>query len=161
MLTFISIFPSGKTNPTPLLLKPDHCNANADWRPLWSPRSSFSSLIVSLHRDSASSSPTSAVGCPFRATNAEIISAYEPLCLPGCRHRSKQEISMTKTPSRQPPHPYAHSADSPELKQQFDAFIKELVETSLSVDALAKALSGGIDDLATVLRSLPALEGRS
>jgi hypothetical protein len=37
------------------------------------------------------------------------------------------------------------------LKKQFDAFINELVETSLSADALAKALSGGIDDLATVL----------
>lgn len=55
---------------------------------------------------------------------------------------------------------YAFSADTPELKQQFDAFIKELVEPSLSVDVLAKALSVGIDDLASVLRSLPALEGR-
>ncbi|GAB5460212.1 hypothetical protein [Hoeflea alexandrii] len=55
---------------------------------------------------------------------------------------------------------YTHSADSPELAQQFDAFIHELVETSLSPDALAQALSGGIDDLAAVLRSLPTLEGR-
>ncbi|PHR22456.1 MAG: hypothetical protein COA37_12115 [Hoeflea sp.] len=55
---------------------------------------------------------------------------------------------------------FAQSAHSPELKKQFETFINELVETSLSPDALAQALSGGIDDLATVLRSLPALEGR-
>ncbi|MEQ8308812.1 MAG: hypothetical protein RIA09_19940 [Hoeflea sp.] len=55
---------------------------------------------------------------------------------------------------------YAYSADGPELTQQFDAFINELVETSVSPDALAQALSGGVDDLATALRSLPALEGR-
>ena len=42
---------------------------------------------------------------------------------------------------------YAHTANSPELAQQFDAFINELVEGSMSVDALAQALSGGIDDL--------------
>lgn len=55
---------------------------------------------------------------------------------------------------------YAYSADSPELKLQFDAFINELAEGSMSEDALSKALSAGIDDLASVLRSLPALEGR-
>lgn len=68
---------------------------------------------------------------------------------------------MTKTtPKTTTATAYAHSADSPDLKKQFDAFFKELVETSLSPDALAQALSGGIDDVATVLRSLPALEGR-
>lgn len=68
---------------------------------------------------------------------------------------------MTKTPLRTTTAPvYAHSADSPDLKQQFDAFINELVEGSMSTDALAQALSVGIDDLATVLRSLPALEGK-
>ncbi|PHR17786.1 MAG: hypothetical protein COA37_21560 [Hoeflea sp.] len=55
---------------------------------------------------------------------------------------------------------YAHSANSLELKQQFDAFINELVEPSLSVDAIAQALSCGIDALAAVLRPLPAIEGR-
>ncbi len=55
---------------------------------------------------------------------------------------------------------YSYSAHGPELKQQFDALINELVETSLSADAFSKALSAGIDDLSTVLRSLPALEGR-
>lgn len=55
---------------------------------------------------------------------------------------------------------YAYSADSTGLTNQFDAFMKELVETSLSRDALAQALSGGVDDVATLLRSLPALEGR-
>ncbi|MEP3435847.1 MAG: hypothetical protein ABJN75_03560 [Hoeflea sp.] len=55
---------------------------------------------------------------------------------------------------------YAHCADSPELKQQFDAFIQELIDPSLSADAMAQALSSGIDDLATVLRPLPVLEGR-
>lgn len=55
---------------------------------------------------------------------------------------------------------YPYSADSPELKLQFDAFINELAEGSMSEDALSKALSAGIDDLASVLRSLPALEGR-
>ncbi|MGJ8572366.1 MAG: hypothetical protein ACSHXI_16880 [Hoeflea sp.] len=55
---------------------------------------------------------------------------------------------------------YSYSAHGPELKQQFDALIDELVETSLSADAFSNALSVGIDDLAAVLRSLPALEGR-
>jgi len=55
---------------------------------------------------------------------------------------------------------YAYSTDSPELTQQFDAFINDLVETSLSADALGQALSRGIDNLASVLRPLPALEGR-
>ena len=68
---------------------------------------------------------------------------------------------MTKTPLKTTTAPvYAHSADSLELKQQFDAFINELVDPSLSADAMAQALSGGIDDLASVLRSRPALEGR-
>ncbi|MCY0148839.1 hypothetical protein OEG84_14300 [Hoeflea sp. G2-23] len=55
---------------------------------------------------------------------------------------------------------YAYSADCPELKLQFKELINELVESSLSADALAEALSGSIDDLATMLRSMPALEGR-
>lgn len=68
---------------------------------------------------------------------------------------------MTKTKLKTTTSPvYAFSADTPELKQQFDAFINELVEGSMSADALAQALSGGVDDIATVLRSLPALEGR-
>lgn len=68
---------------------------------------------------------------------------------------------MTKTNLKTTTSPvYAYSADTPELKQQFDAFIKELIEPSLSANALSKALSAGIDDLANVLRSLPALEGR-
>lgn len=68
---------------------------------------------------------------------------------------------MTKTALKTATAPvYPHSADSPELNRQFDMFIKELVGTSLSPDALAQALSAGIDHLATVLRSLPALEGR-
>jgi len=68
---------------------------------------------------------------------------------------------MTKTTLKTTTAPvYAYSADSLELKLQFDAFINELVEPSLSADALSNALCAGIDDLATVLRSLPALEGR-
>jgi hypothetical protein len=72
-----------------------------------------------------------------------------------------QEISMTKTTLKTTTSPvYAFSADTPELKQKFDAFINELVETSLSVDVLSNALSASIDNLASVLRSLPALEGK-
>lgn len=68
---------------------------------------------------------------------------------------------MTKTTLKTTTSPaYAFSADTPEIKKQFDAFIKELIEPSLSANALSKALSAGIDNLATVLRSLPALEGR-
>jgi hypothetical protein len=49
---------------------------------------------------------------------------------------------MTKTTLKTTTSPvYAFSADTPELKQQFDAFINELVETSLSPDVLSKALS--------------------
>ncbi|WP_375590282.1 hypothetical protein ABWH89_05710 [Hoeflea alexandrii] len=55
---------------------------------------------------------------------------------------------------------YAHSADSPELAKQFEKFINELVEGSFSADAMEQALSSDIDKMATVLRSLPALEGR-
>lgn len=55
---------------------------------------------------------------------------------------------------------YAHSADSPELTKQFEKFINELVEGSFSADAMEQALSSDIDKMATVLRSLPALEGR-
>jgi hypothetical protein len=68
---------------------------------------------------------------------------------------------MTKTNLKTPTSPvYAFSADTPELTQQFDAFINELVEGSMSAEAFTQALSGGIDDLATTLRSLPALEGK-
>lgn len=68
---------------------------------------------------------------------------------------------MTKTTLKTTTAPvYSYSAHGPELKQQFYALINELVETSLSADAFSNALSAGIDDLATVLRSLPALEGR-
>ncbi|MCC0035327.1 MAG: hypothetical protein H6887_08720 [Hoeflea sp.] len=68
---------------------------------------------------------------------------------------------MTKTILKTTTAPvYANSADSLELKQQFDAFIAELLETSLSADALSNALCAGIDDLASVLRSRPVLEGR-
>tara|TARA_R110002050_G_scaffold162706_5_gene292593 strand:+ start:485 stop:1465 length:981 start_codon:yes stop_codon:yes gene_type:complete len=71
----------------------------------------------------------------------------------------QQEISMTKLKTTTAP-VYSNSAHGPELKQQFDALINELVETSLSTEAFSNALSAGIDDLSTVLRSLPALEGR-
>jgi hypothetical protein len=47
------------------------------------------------------------------------------------------------------------------LKQQFDAFFNELVETSLSPDVLGTMRClASIDDVASVLRSLPALEGK-
>lgn len=68
---------------------------------------------------------------------------------------------MTKTtPKTTTAHVYPHSAASPALKRQFNAFIKELVEPSMSAEGMAQALSGGIDQLAVLLRSLPSLEGR-
>lgn len=67
---------------------------------------------------------------------------------------NKNTLKTTTTPV------YAYSADCPELQLQFDELINELAESSLSADALAEALSGSIDDLATMLRSMPALEGR-
>jgi hypothetical protein len=98
----------------------------------------------------------------FRAANAEIISACAPPCLSGSSPIApQQEISMNKTTLKATTSPvYAYSADCPELKEQFDQFISELVEPVLSASALANALSGGIDDLAPILRGVPALEGK-
>ena len=68
---------------------------------------------------------------------------------------------MTKTtPKTTTARVYPHSAASPALKRQFSGFIKELVEPSMSAEGMAQALSGGIDQLAVLLRSLPSLEGR-
>ncbi|WP_290775964.1 hypothetical protein [Hoeflea sp.] len=67
---------------------------------------------------------------------------------------TKTKLTTTTSPL------YAFSADTPELRQKFCAFINELVEGPMSAEAFTQALSGGIADLATTLRSLPALEGR-
>ncbi|AKI02685.1 hypothetical protein IMCC20628_04005 [Hoeflea sp. IMCC20628] len=57
-------------------------------------------------------------------------------------------------------HIYDYSADSPDLRQRFDELIDEVVSPSLSADALANALAGGVDEIAGVLRAIPGMEGR-
>jgi hypothetical protein len=85
--------------------------------------------------------------------------AIRHVCLAAAVIAPQQEISMT-TPKTTTAPAYAHSADSPELAKQFEKFINELVEGSMSADAMEQALSSDIDKMATVLRSLPAIEGR-
>lgn len=55
---------------------------------------------------------------------------------------------------------YPHSADCPDLKQRLDEFIDETVASSLSAEALAQSLAGGMDDIATMVRAIPGHEGR-
>lgn len=54
---------------------------------------------------------------------------------------------------------YTRSADCPDLQRTLQAFVDDLIEGSMSVDALATALSGTIDDLSSIFRMQPSLEG--
>jgi len=55
---------------------------------------------------------------------------------------------------------YAHSAKCPDLKQRLDDLIDETVASSLSAEALAQSLAGGMDEIATMVRAIPGHEGR-
>ena len=55
---------------------------------------------------------------------------------------------------------YAHSADLDVLRDRFDKIIDEVIASSLSTEALAQSLSCGLDEIGTILRSIPGHEGR-
>ncbi|MAZ85879.1 MAG: hypothetical protein CME90_20090 [Hoeflea sp.] len=55
---------------------------------------------------------------------------------------------------------YTRSADCPDLQKTFHAFLDDLVEGSMSVEALTTALAGTIDDLSSIFRLQPSLEGQ-
>lgn len=55
---------------------------------------------------------------------------------------------------------YAHSADCNVLRTRFDKIIDEVIASSLSAEALKEALSGGLEKVGTILRSIPGHEGR-
>ncbi|PHR25378.1 MAG: hypothetical protein COA37_00585 [Hoeflea sp.] len=67
---------------------------------------------------------------------------------------TKQILKTTTVPN------YVHSADCKELRARFDKIIDELIASSLSAEALKDALSGGIEKVGTILRSIPGHEGR-
>jgi hypothetical protein len=68
---------------------------------------------------------------------------------------------MTSTQTRTTTAPsYIRSADCPELQETLHAFVNDLIDGSMSVDALATALSGTIDDLSSIFRTQPSLEGQ-
>ena len=54
---------------------------------------------------------------------------------------------------------YTRSADCPDLQTTLHAFVDDLVEGSMSVSAFTTALSGTIDDLSSIFRMQPSLEG--
>lgn len=67
---------------------------------------------------------------------------------------------MTTTQTKTATAPtYTLSADCPDLHQTLHAFVDDLTEGSMSVDALRTALSGKIDDLTSIFRQQPSLEG--
>lgn len=55
---------------------------------------------------------------------------------------------------------YTCSADCHDLRERIDGLIEEVIASSLSTDALARSLSGGLAEVGTILRSIPGHEGR-
>lgn len=55
---------------------------------------------------------------------------------------------------------YPHAADLDAMRPSLEALIKDIVSTSLSIETLEKALSAGMSEIASVLRSVPVAEGR-
>jgi len=55
---------------------------------------------------------------------------------------------------------YAHSVDLDVLRERFDKIIDEVIASSLSTEALAQSLSCGLDEIGTILRSIPGHKGR-
>ncbi|MBC7280218.1 hypothetical protein, partial [Hoeflea sp.] len=55
---------------------------------------------------------------------------------------------------------YTCSADCHDLRDRIDGLIDEVIASSLSTDALAQSLSGGLAEVGTILRSIPGHEGR-
>lgn len=55
---------------------------------------------------------------------------------------------------------YTCSADCHDLRERIDGLIEEVIASSLSTDALAQSLSGGLAEVGTILRSIPGHEGR-
>lgn len=55
---------------------------------------------------------------------------------------------------------YPHAADLDAMRPALEALIKDIVSTSLSIETLEKALSAGMSEIASVLRSVPVAEGR-
>lgn len=67
-------------------------------------------------------------------------------------------MTTTQTKSATAP-TYTRSADCPELQRTLQAFVDDLIDGSMSVDALATALAGTIDDLSSIFRMQSSLEG--
>lgn len=55
---------------------------------------------------------------------------------------------------------YTCSADCHDLRDRIDGLVDEVIASCLSADALAHSLSGGLAEVATILRSIPGHEGR-
>ena len=55
---------------------------------------------------------------------------------------------------------YPHAADIAVLLPAFEALVDEIVSSGLSRDMLGHALNGGIADVGTILRAVPAAEGK-
>lgn len=55
---------------------------------------------------------------------------------------------------------YKHAIDLDTLRLRFDTLIDEVLSYTFSIEALSKALAGGITDAGAILRAVPVCEGR-
>nr|CAD6630599.1 hypothetical protein RNT25_04467 [arsenite-oxidising bacterium NT-25] len=55
---------------------------------------------------------------------------------------------------------YTHRIDTDEVTPRFDALVEELAHAAFSVDAIATGLNTSLDNIGTIVRSVPSHEGR-
>src|SRR5690606_17596706 len=99
----------------------------------------------------------------FAAADAEIISACADPCPPSAALAililDRRDMMTLNTDGGATP-TYPHAADLSILLPSLEALVDEIVASGLSRDMLGRALDAGMTEVTSVLRAVPAAEGR-